>query len=131
MESKFQFSNPVLLNITFKINETFKSKEETKIKMQIETKEERVENASEALVMLCIYIGEESDEAPFYLYAEEAAKFRWDCAAYNEDEIKKLLSQNAPALLLAYLRPIIANVTGASPFSGYNIPFVNFTQNKK
>ena len=130
MESKFQFSNPVLLQLTFKINENFKSKGETKISMEIERKEERDQNVPEALVRLCVRIGGDSDEVPFYVYAEEAAKFRWDDRAYKEDDIKKLLSQNAPALLLAYLRPIIANVTGTSPFNGYNIPFINFAESR-
>ena len=130
MESNFQFSNPALINITYKVNETFNSKGETKIKMQIETKEEREEEASEALVRLYIRIGEESDKAPFYVFAEEAARFKWDCDAYDENSVNRLLSQNAPALLLSYLRPIIANITSASPYSGYNIPFINFTHNK-
>ena len=42
--------------------------------------------------------------------------------------INKLLNQNAPSLLLSYLRPVIAQVTMASPYGAYNIPFIDFTK---
>lgn len=128
MESKFQFSNPSLVNLSFSINENFKDKEEVKIKMNIATKPEREPDVSEATVKLCISIGEESDQSPFYVYAEESARFRWEADAYDEDGVDRLLSQNAPSLLLSYIRPIIASVTSASPFQGYHIPFINFAQ---
>lgn len=88
------------------------------------------ENAEEALVVLCVTIGEKTEEVPFYVYAEESANFRWKREAYDEDAIGRLLKQNAPALLLSYLRPIIANITVASPYSAYDIPFMNFRENQ-
>ena len=41
--------------------------------------------------------------------------------------VDKLLNQNAPSLLLSYIRPIVVQITAASPFPTYNIPFMNFT----
>lgn len=128
MESKFQFSNPSLVNLSFSINEDFKDEEEVKIKMNIETKTDREPGSSEATVKLSISIGEESDKSPFYVYAEEIARFRWEADAYSEEGVQRLLAQNAPSLLLSYIRPIIASVTSASPFNGYHIPFINFAQ---
>lgn len=44
--------------------------------------------------------------------------------------IEKLLNQNAPSLLLGYLRPIISQITAASPYNAYNLPFIDFQRNK-
>ncbi|MEI3592754.1 MAG: hypothetical protein V8Q05_07985 [Lachnospiraceae bacterium] len=41
----------------------------------------------------------------------------------NMGMIEKLLNQNAPSLLLGYLRPIISQITAASPYNAYNLPF--------
>ena len=38
------------------------------------------------------------------------------------------VAKKAPSLLLSYLRPIVAQVTSASKYGTYNIPFVNFTK---
>ncbi len=43
------------------------------------------------------------------------------------EKVDKLLNQNAPSLLLSYVRPVISQLTGASPFEAFNIPFMNFT----
>lgn len=50
---------------------------------------------------------------------------------YPNNMIDRLLNQNAPSLLLSYLRPIVAQVTSASKYGTYNIPFVNFTKPMK
>lgn len=130
MESIFQFNNPALLKLDFKINPKFYSNdgEEIKLKLKIETRINREENAEEAFVVLCVTIGGAGETFPFYVYAEEAADFKWKKEAYDEAAVDKLLKQNAPALLLSYLRPVIANITGASPYSAYDIPFMNFRE---
>ena len=47
----------------------------------------------------------------------------------SEDSLSNIyLNQNAPAVLLGYLRPIVAMITAASPFSAYNLPLINFRE---
>lgn len=130
MESLFQFSNPVLLKLDFVVNDKFDNSEEKeiKIKLKVETQVSREDDADNAFVALCLTIGEETNEFPFYIYAVEGAEFKWEKEAYDEESIDRLLQQNAPALLLSYLRPMIANVTGSSPYGAYNIPFMNFRE---
>ena len=41
--------------------------------------------------------------------------------------VDQLLRQNAPALLLSYLRPTVAQITSSSEFETFDIPFVNFS----
>lgn len=82
------------------------------------------------LILMTIESGEIGENAPFYICAIEAAYFRWNDSL--EDEfVDGLLHQNAPSLLLSYLRPVIAQITMASPYDAYNIPFINFTQKDK
>ena len=53
-----------------------------------------------------------------------ASDFKWE--DLDDDTVEKLLNSNAPALLLSYMRPIVANLTNASNLPVYNLPFVNF-----
>ena len=57
-----------------------------------------------------------------------AALFRWNPEKVDAEHSEKLLKQNAPALLLSYLRPTISLITSASPYAAYDIPFMNFTE---
>lgn len=128
--SQFQFSNPVLLNVEFSINPKFKSVENREININVScnVKVNRNEEKPTAVVELEVMIGSKEDEnVPFWIKATEAAEFKWQ---QDVERPERLLNQNAPAMLLSYLRPTIAMITSASPFNGYNLPFINFTQDK-
>lgn len=115
------------MKLHFVINDTYvKVDENININISINI-EKRLINSNEAEVELSIEIGEKSEKAPFYIIAKEGAMFKWDDESFSsEEEINKLLEINAPALLVSYLRPIISNITGASKYPSYNIPFINF-----
>ena len=132
MESIFQFSNPVLLKLDFKVNDRFEYNDNREVQLQlmVETQVNRQEHENQAFVILDVRAGQKEESFPFYIHAQEAARFMWESALYDEEKIDNLLKQNAPALLLSYLRPIIANVTGSSPYSAYHLPFMNFVENK-
>jgi len=83
-----------------------------------------------SMVLLKLEIGSRDSSSPFYIQAEEVAIFNWDADAIDESQRDKLLKQNAPALLLSYLRPTIAMITSASPYASYNVPFMNFSEKK-
>ena len=61
------------------------------------------------------YSTEKNDDIPFYIKAIEGANFRWN-DELDDNMIDRLLNQNAPSLLLSYLRPIVAQVTSASKY---------------
>ena len=80
-----------------------------------------------AQVTLTGILGKNDDSSPFYLEISEEANFRWeDLLAEDTKTLDCMLDQNAPALLLGYIRPIVANITANSKFGTYNIPFINF-----
>ncbi len=78
-------------------------------------------------------IGHEGNDVPFMITIAEQARFMWESndefIDENEEEcIDRLLRQNAPALLIGYIRPIIASITSSSPFPTYNLPFIDLTE---
>lgn len=131
MESAFQFTNPALVSMEYVINDSFENEQnkEVSIQMNINVSTNSNREKNEASVVLKLEIGAKDSSVPFYICARESAGFRWE-NSLDEELVNKLLKQNAPSLLLSYLRPIIAQITAASPFDTYNIPFVNFTNLK-
>lgn len=129
MESSFQFTRPYLANLEFALNSDFDSEKnkEVKIGLNISVNVSKSESTDEAVVSLLCEVGEKTTSCPFWVKAEESAKFKWS-AEIGSDMADKLLNQNAPALLLSYLRTIISQITSASLFGAYDIPFINFTK---
>ena len=126
--SAFQFSNPALVGLEFNLNEEYRNEEseEINININLSVSVERLEHENTAKVTLKLQLCENSKNVPFYISASEAAYFSWE-ESLEEKRIEKLLNQNAPSLLLSYIRPVITQITAASPFEAYNIPFINFT----
>lgn len=125
--SEFQFKNPVLTDLVFEINNDFDNHDKTQVQigLGIGVNIEKKGN-NEATVKLSVEIGERSSKTPYFIRAVEKSDFRWRNEAENMVDI--LLSQNAPSLLLSYLRPIIHQITAASPYGIYDIPFINFAK---
>lgn len=130
MVSSFQFSNPSLLKLSFALNNGFETEDASQINISLESHVETQPGPEEnsAVVVLNLLIGKKDDSAPFFIEAEEAALFRWNPEKVDAEHSEKLLKQNAPALLLSYLRPTISLITSASPYAAYDIPFMNFTE---
>ena len=128
MESAFQFTNPSLREVEFSVNDGFNNQKEQKIKipMHLSVNVKKAEDKNEASVDLLCEVGGKSEEYPFWIRAKEQANFRWEDDVNNETA-DQLLNINAPALLLSYLRPIVSQITSASQYGSYDIPFFNFT----
>lgn len=129
MESAFQFSNPSLTKMEFCINEEFESSQDKEVKIAVNmgVQIDRSATDNNARVSLTLEIGKKDSEDPFYVCATEMAEFRWS-EALNNEMVEKMLNQNAPSLLVGYLRPIISQITAASPYNAYNLPFIDFSR---
>ena len=124
--STFQFSRPVLNNITFATNDDF-SPPDDGIALQIQTKTTVTRtNKCNAKVFLNMTIGAEN--APFTIDVEMLSEFLWS-DELEEEEIAEFLRMNAPALLISYIRPIVADLTSMSRFQTYHIPFMDMSTN--
>lgn len=135
-KSSFQFSNPSLTRLSFILNESFEKEGELSMGIHMNARVLPIEKAEddsfqEAEVSVTLCIGTKDETTPFYIEAEEMAAFRWEKDAYSEEQVDTLLNQNAVALLISYLRPIIAGITAASPYPTYNLPYINLTSSKK
>ena len=135
-KSKFQFTNPTLTRLEFEVHNDFlrKGKLDMGINLSVNCRRAKKEDdtlGSSALVMVTVSIGTKDNSTPFYIEADEEATFRWCEGDFSEANIEALLNENAVALLISYLRPIIANVTASSPYPCYNLPFLDLTTREK
>lgn len=132
-KSDFQFTNPALTRMDFQINHDFSGSSENvdlNIKINVNVKSDpynKERDANTAIVEVNVNIGAKDGNAPFWIDASEEARFKWNPDAFNSDQVQVLLNQNAAALLISYLRPVISNVTALSPYDRFDLPFINLT----
>lgn len=127
--SKFQFLNPYLVEVYFVANPNFAlGVDNGEIEMQndFNIQVKRSKNENRANVELTLETNTENEKAPFKLGIKVASDFKWE--DLDEKTVESMLNHNAPALLLGYMRPIVANITNSSNFPAYNLPFINFKE---
>lgn len=126
MLSKFQFKDPALVRFSFEVEENYvEQTDEPDSSLSVQVEVRRSNEMPQALVLLTIATAE-NNSLPFVFSCTVQSEFAWD-ADLPEDRIVRLLNGNAPALLLSYVRPVVASATAASPYRVFNIPFLDFT----
>ena len=120
-KSKFKFEKPILKRFSFNENENFEEREELKIEIELEKKIEKEEESGGVSI---IFKTVNSNEIPFFIEVEMYSKFLWE-EGLNEQEIRNALEINAPSLLVSYVRPLVALITGSSKYPSWNIPFLD------
>ena len=126
-ESKFKFEKPILKRFSFNENEAFEKKEELKIEIELE---KEIESKEKTGVVSVILKTVNSNEIPFFIEIEMYSKFIWE-EELTEEEIINALEINAPSLLISYIRPLVALVTGSSKYPAWNIPFLDMRKTKE
>lgn len=126
--SEFQFSNPILKHIEFSKNDHYEEENFDSLSIGSKTEIEKSNEKNSANVSLYLKLGAQDSTSPFDLKIIMSADFQWSDDINNNIDV--LLSTNAPAVLLSYIRPIIALITSQAGLQTINIPFVNFTENK-
>lgn len=134
-QSTFEFSNPIIDTLSYKINNAFVNNEKLiEMKQSLTVENQKLDQSNNASVRLVIGINIEDEkesidlkEKPFSLSISVKAMFRWG-DEFNESDVNNMLKVNAPSLLLSYARPIISMITASSPIGSYNIPFFNFIE---
>lgn len=124
--SKFQFVNPYLKEINFVTNPDFNGEDEIEMQNSFNIHVKQSEDENRANVELELEINTHNEQAPFKLRITVASDFKWD--DLDDKTVDTMLNLNAPALLLGYMRPIVASVTNSSIFPAYNLPFINFKE---
>ena len=130
MYSDFQFVQPMLTKARF---DMLPIEGEPDPEVSIHVKKNILQLAGENRAVLSVTIllnqadsDKERKNIPFTAEVEMQCVFTWH-RDLSEESIQKFLSQNATALLVSYIRPIIAILTASSPLPAYNMPFLNTT----
>lgn len=131
--SPFKFQAPTLTRLSFVLNEEFFESggtinPEISFENNFEVNVYRNEQNDKSKVeLVCRIYPSDKTKAPFTVEAAIVSIFSWD-KGLNPNIVDNLLQRNAPALLLGYLRPIIATVTNTPRTPAYHIPFMDFTK---
>lgn len=131
--SQFQYTNPHLTEVVFTENPNFvMNKEKIEITENIASNIKKLEG-NHAVISVSLTLGDLDDfkndqDQPFWLKCTVEAEFEWSEKIQNDGKIDILLEKNAQALLIGYLRPIVANITNVSKFPVYNLPFINLDE---
>lgn len=133
--SRFQFKHPHLTKLNFQLNEELLAAEEAKVMLKttfrVNISDYQFEDGLAAVALEVIISGDQDKAVPFGFSGEMESVFCWDTKETDAEFIQTMLSQNAPALLLSYFRPIIAQTTMQAGINAYNIPFMDFTKHSK
>ena len=125
--SQFRFLNPYLDEICFLSNPHFvKDEKSIAIDNSFQVKVDREKDKNKAHVQLTLETNAENENAPFKIVIKMSSDFEWE--DMDESMIDTMLHINAPALLLGYMRPIVATITNSSKYPVYNLPFINFNE---
>ena len=121
---------PVLTRAQFELNPGFKADAGGGLPADLHLHHflTRKEGANEAVVALRLQVNQREETrlegAPFWLEVEYTAKIIWSEDVAPE-EIDSYLYVNVPAVLIGYIRPVVAGMTSISPMPTYTLPFIN------
>ena len=125
-KSLFQFTNPYLIKSFFEENADFHDELETEMELVTETK---VNRTSEKTALVTLVFKNAGDNLPFNVEVIMSSEFEWEDENTSEEMLERLLVINAPALILSYIRPLVATLTSTSRFPTWHIPFINMKNN--
>lgn len=120
-ESVFQLLNQRMVDVKFLLNEEG-TKQETNLEVEVEVKAAPTEK--KALVELILHVNKDMKDQLFNLSIKNQGVFSWE--NLTEEEIKPYLEENAPAVLLSYIRSIVTNLTLAAGLKPLVLPLLNF-----
>lgn len=122
--SKFQFQDPHIMEFSYTDNKSFVDQNfDGRMKIQFNTNISKDKSSPRAFVALEMILGDDPSN-PFCIHLKMGSIFKWD--ELEDAIVNDLLSKNAPALLISYMRPIVGMITASSRFPTFNIPFIDF-----
>ena len=129
-KSFFQIKEvPIISNLCFEISKNFDFSKNKKLEVEIKinTKVILKEENSASLKLYLELFPDKSKDRPFYMQVVSIASFIW-AEGLEEKIVENLLSVNAPAIMLSYIRPIISNITTYSGQPPLIIPLIDLTK---
>lgn len=134
-ESALQLiGKPKINSFTYETNKNYKvidTKLKVNIKQDILISKGKENESQRAVVILRLGIFTAMDfkTVPFKMELEVEGYFKWDDdLAKKEKVLKKMLEENAPAILYTFVRPFITLITFEANIPPLVIPLLNFKQ---
>lgn len=120
-ESVFQLLNQRMVDVKFLLNEDG-TKQEKNLEIEVEVK--AAPSEKKALVELTVHVNKDMKDQLFNLSIKNQGVFSWK--NLTEEEVKPYLEENAPAVLLSYIRSTVTNLTLAAGLTPVVLPLLNF-----
>lgn len=120
-ESVFQLLNQRIIDVEFLLNEEG-SKQDKHLEVEVNIK--AAYDEKKALVELIVHINKDKKDQVFNLSIKNQGVFQWE--SLSEKEVKPYLEENAPAVLLSYIRSIVTSLTLAAGLPPLVLPLLNF-----
>jgi preprotein translocase subunit SecB len=126
-KSDFQLTRQRLISVSYEHNPKFEAKGSVDLDMDVQLQHSPVEGKPAARLIMIFSIFKESplEAVPFKISATIQGDFSWAESVPPED-VQKLLAVNAPTVLMAYIRPIISQLTVFSGIPALVVPLINF-----
>jgi len=131
-ESRFFLHSQKLLQINYEVNPSFSMSNLTlpfQIGTEISVNKDEMNRKAQVILKLKIFNNGDISQVPFKLETSNEGYFGWDEELDNKVDF--LLKENAPAILLSYVRPLITQFTAFSNYPPLIIPLIDFTDNKE
>lgn len=128
--SAFQLVQHSLLNFSFEKNKKF-DPANTNINLILNAEKDIQKDDAQKLASVqftfSIFDKKMKKDAPFIMEITMEGTFKWDDTMTSE-AVDDLLNANAPAILLGYMRPFIAQITAYSGYSPLILPLIDFSR---
>jgi preprotein translocase subunit SecB len=130
-KSVFQVISQRLKKVDFKLSPDYVFKDEKVLfDIDLQTDTNRHAEKPMAEVSLILSLFKKTNDAPFVCEVIYQGLFTWEKGT-PADHVEKYLNCNAPALLYAYIRPLITSLTTMSNLPPLTLPFMNFQSEDK
>lgn len=127
-KSNFKFKNPKLTQLEFKVNQDYNNDSMLTLDIKDNIIVNRTNETSASVILkLQIFRKEDFKDVPFIISIEMQGDFSWS-SDMDKEIVDVLLKQNAPAVLLSYMRPYITTVTTGSGYPPLILPLMNFVE---
>lgn len=125
-ESFFQLKEQSIDKIEFIKNENCSVK---KLKLKFNHNINIIKNENQAKVILDFFVFDKelTEEMPFYINIKISGMFTWQ-EIPDSKLLDSLLKENAPAILLSFIRSMISQITAYSGYPTLIIPLLNFKE---
>ena len=122
--SKFRHSHPQITSFEYKTCDDLK---EGKIDFAIQYDKhiEKIDD-NHAIISLIIGMRPMDSNGPFCVTCSGKIMFEW--SVEDEKVVDQILSQIAPSVLVAYMRPLISMFTHSSGLPAFELPLLDFSQ---